>query len=256
MPDVPTHHIDDLPAFLHAVYDIHHTFSGQPWWRGQSNVDWSLVPHVHRLNRSPRYEANVLVKFEKRARTRHDNCPERGDLASWLFLAQHYRLPTRLLDWTEAALVGLYFAVEEEKRWETGGAVWALDPFTMNAQLVDEPGIQDPGFGEANSLVEAAFSRNSRDTNLAVGLITEELDLRMMVQQAGFTIHGSPRPLEKYAGAGRFLHKLEVDAQAKEDLLRWIKRLGVRERTLFPDLEHLANDLKEDRYSPAKEFRH
>lgn len=249
-----TYGVQDIRSLLEAVESVYDSFAGQPWWRGQGE-DWPLAPHVHRLDRTRQYEANIAIKFEKRARTRHADCPARGQLASWLFLMQHYRLPTRLLDWTESALVGLYFAVEQDEHRHEDGVLWALDPFEMNKQCTGSWGIHEPGFGLAERLVQAAFSPGADYEDNVVALLTEELDMRMMVQQSGVTIHGSPTPLEDYENVDRFLQKLTIPAEAKADLLRWVKRLGTRERALFPDLDHLASDLKEDRYGRPGKFR-
>ena len=57
--------------------------------------------------------------------------PDRSHIDEWLFLAQHVGLPTRLIDWTENALLALHFAVEEESP-----VVWMLNPMALSTHVV------------------------------------------------------------------------------------------------------------------------
>lgn len=54
----------------------------------------------------------------------------------WLTLMQHYKAPTRVLDWSESLLIGLYFAVSQDQNKpqspETDGALWILNPDRLN----------------------------------------------------------------------------------------------------------------------------
>ena len=71
----------------------------------------------------------------------------------------------------------------------------------------------------------------------------------MMVQLSGMTIHGSPRPLNERPGIGSdVLRKFVIDGRKKALLREELASLGIRQRTVFPDLEHLARDLEGDWY--------
>ena len=240
--------VQNIPSLLQAIDAVYSAFKNQPWWRGHGESDWRLVPHVLRItDRGTSYEANIAMKFVRLAPTRHPDVPGADDVASWLVLMQHNRLPTRFLDWTESPLVALYFAVANQARDGENGAIWALDPFLMN-ELRGEKGVLRPKHAQVMRLIDLAFTKAAPEDEAVFALASDEIDIRMLVQLSGMTIHGSREPLEARQGHERFLRKFVVDKGVKAELRTELKKLGIRERHLFPDLEHLSADLKRDMY--------
>ena len=90
--------ITDAASLIRAVEFAHYTFRQPIWWRGQSCYGWDLTPRVFREDRGFRYEQSTIILFQKRAPARHSAVPATNAKADWLFLMQHYGLPTRLLD--------------------------------------------------------------------------------------------------------------------------------------------------------------
>lgn len=78
------------------------------WFRGLSSTDHQLVPSVYRHPNAN--ESSLLSHFQCLAPAYFASGAPRDDW-EWLFAAQHYGLPTRLLDWSESLATALFFAV-------------------------------------------------------------------------------------------------------------------------------------------------
>jgi len=94
-------------------------------------------------------------------------------------------------------------------------------------------------------LLNDAFSASKYSKKPLYALVpAPEVDLRMLVQQGVFTIHNTRIPLNKQDNFEEFCLKFTVPSEAKFTLRDELDSLGFNLRNLFPDLEHLALDLK------------
>jgi len=218
---------------------------GHPWFRGQAKSDsnWRLVPKVHRKF-SDKDELTFTRNFRMWAPARHSRCPSAGSFDDWLCLMQHFGLPTRLLDWSASPLVAAYFAVCVES-FDAPAVIWCLSPIDMNEVFCGYASMISLGGSTAKQLLTAAFVGSTPD-KLALAVMHQEVDLRMMVQQGRFTIHGDRVPLEEHPEASRFLKKLEIPQESRLTFKRELRVLGIRRATLFPDLQSLAYELESE----------
>lgn len=122
-------------------------FDGEPasrrrfLFRGHGNSDWQLAPSFDRVfvdfegGERDLLEDDLLENFKKECESEGHLRELLDDEISSLALAQHYGLPTRLLDWTESPYVAAFFAFQGHfqdamfgKRMGETVAIWVLDP--------------------------------------------------------------------------------------------------------------------------------
>jgi len=164
---------------------------------------------------------------------------------------QHYGLPTRLLDWSESPLVAAYFAVEDLNGHDEEGAIWGLDPVKFNLNQGVKYPILSPSHPLTNELFEAAFKYGPH-INKILPIIGDHIDVRHLVQQSMFTLHGTPNSIEEMPGSDEYLVKIVIPPKTKFALLQMLHTFGITRASLFPDLQNLAKWLCEQGYDPVQ----
>jgi hypothetical protein len=160
---------------------------------------------------------------------------------------QHFGAPTRLLDWTDGALLALYFAVREANEM-TNAAVWTLDPKWLNQRSVQIDSIVDWNWEHTKPYLSEAFSFKKLKPELPVALDPPHIAPRVVAQRSRFTIHGrDPGALDTLAQEpSARLIKLTVSGSSLQQLKLDLALCGIDETTIFPDLEGLARQLHWD----------
>jgi FRG domain len=101
--------ISDLQTLEHAIQETLERFDLPlyPLWRGHAEMNWVLTPEAFRPNIHGRYydELTLIREFMAHAESRSARCPDEKDHLGWMIFARHYRLPTRLLDWSMSPLL-------------------------------------------------------------------------------------------------------------------------------------------------------
>ena len=205
------------------------TPENQTCFRGVINSSFELIPSIGRLpaleDLSMNFEREkwLLEEFKMRSGMLVKITPKNN--WEWLSLAQHYGLPTRLLDWTDNPLVSLYFATCHS----------AEDLYSDNI-LPD-------------AAVYALTSHIHIDSNYHINpfSIDETLEFRApiisdrVLNQSGlFTVHCNPsKPFDTEK-----LHKFIIPGKLKREIIEKLSLLGFREETIYPGLDGIAKTIK------------
>jgi hypothetical protein len=244
---IPSASVKDMSELIRQLRQVAPSFGhNQYWFRGHTQQkDRPLVASVHRYFNAAE-ERQLVLQFQAGAVGRTSHCPAGDDFGSWLVLMQHYGLPTRLLDWTRSLIVAAYFAVVHEPINEDA-AIWLLAPERLN-MLVPEPidGIcllnGHVAAPQVRSLAEAAFREVPCKSEL-YAVLSQDLDMRVLVQSGAFTIHASGVPLDEHPRAQEFLARFDVPAASRTAFQEELSAMGARRSLLFPDLHNLAREL-------------
>jgi len=242
-------HVETVKQYLDEV-----TIRGdEAIFRGQP-VDKPLLPKVFRNYEEPYQkdlELRLFHKFRRKAAAYVD-FRWKSDL-DCLSVAQHYGLPTRLLDWTSKPLPALWFAVSiDPETPELQPVVWIVKVHKQDIVPCDS------GRNDKKARTRTAHDKPF-DVKRTWVVFPDHIDGRIASQDGCFTLHpdrncfrdGLPTAFEsnkRYGVSKGNMKKIMISASHVGRLRKELNDLGVNEAKLFPDTiglcRHLAWDHK------------
>jgi len=212
-------------------------FSGNPisrgrfLFRGHGSSEWELAPSFDRTfldfvgGERDKLEDELISSFKKLSEgdDRHRKLLE--DKITTLALAQHYGLPTRLLDWTESPYVAAFFAFQGHfqdamfgKRLGDLVAIWILDKQSY---------IWSPKRGV--ELISPASWDNERLRKQAGWFTLSQTPSRSLVEYA-----------QSFTNAGDALRCVTIPSSEARLAIPDLDLMGINHSNLFDDLEGRA----------------
>ena len=234
------------------VMQLHTSTTTHPWFRGQSNFLWDLVPNIYRSNGDNFYERELIRDFKLHSTQYVSILP--NDELEWLFIMQHYSMPTRLLDWTESYLIALYFAVLDYKLLDDA-MVWILDPWILNEAVINQTSIPTTGHPLLKNYIlhndHLSFDRQCQ-AKFPVAIRPIRTTRRIVAQKGTFTLHGSDASGLNKICEKKFkiyddkviLEGIKIDGKSKLHILKQLCCAGITHSVLFPGIEGLGKELK------------
>jgi hypothetical protein len=184
------------------------------------------------------------------------------------FLMQHHGAPTRLLDWSDGALIALHFAVGRKQiPPKSGSVIYVLDPYWLGALLWKDPDRKDarkrwkefarkhPNDDDEDDWdrlylpPEKDEIKNKLLKTPTTPMLWDSAHVtrRVAAQRSRFMIFGTDPSwlanLEKKEGSR--LVSITIPRGSVNKIRRELKDAGVTESVVFPDLDGLGRELRQ-----------
>jgi hypothetical protein len=256
MPKPAETTISSLEQYVGFVEELP---AGPHWFRGCGQATLPLLPTLYRhkerasFDERLKLEGELLTWFQQRSAAYLErDLPDE----EWehLFFMQHFGVPTRLLDWTESALIGLYFALTGQKDAEGRPAVvWVLEPEAWNTHALrntnkgSDVGVLSPQDGLARGY--APRGRAGKLDKEPVAMYGTHNSRRIAAQKGAFTVFGDDMTpmediFEEEGYPAEALARIAIADGDRYSLLEALRRAGITDSAVFPDLAGLAMEAK------------
>jgi hypothetical protein len=234
------------------------------WFRGTGKSSYTLSPSIHRHPKITQdekiieMETQIIDRFNQRSVPFLSRPLDKTNDWETLFFMQHYRIPTRLLDWTENPFIALYFAltsakyeIEAKKKvYKDDVAVWVLDPVAWNRESLKDYTYNQGILSVQEHFLESYKPRIKFDgmREKPVAIFGTHNSPRIVAQRGVFTVFGKKvQPMEKTYVDEKYkqdcLMKIVFPSNKISNLLQSLTSLGITDSVVYPDLEGLGKEV-------------
>jgi len=201
-------------------------------YRGQSEAK-PLLPRLFRspneVSRVKAVERTLLKNFKNDSPFLLPSKP--GNDWDWLSLGQHFKLPTRLLDWSANPLTGLFFAVESAE---------PKSP-TVYIYHCKKSQIVSPEDREESSPFDIDKTRIFQPSWHSI---------RVAMQAGWHTVHhiyrkmDGFRPLQDMKFHGERITEISIDPSRASHLRAELAEMGIKHGTIYGDLQSVSTAIQ------------
>lgn len=259
--------------------ELEDTANVHVFYRGQSNKKYDLVPSIYREDCLIENENRIFRDIIAQSPSDFKGCATTFEK---LVKMQHYSVPTRLLDITTNPLVALYFACEPNGKTEdeeVDGKLFRFEVSTSDIKYFDSDAVSvvsniakrpvDFNIEDLRELDRVDFNDEEEIQYLLHEIKAEKphfqnvidskdiervfcvkpmFDNPRIIRQSGafflYGINGEKRKPAKLT----FGYKVYIINKAnKQKIRKQLEALGIDKSTLFPEVEHIAEHIK-DKY--------
>lgn len=250
--NIKTLKIESLEEFLSIIKKISEEYGFEKmWFRGIADESYGLEPSLYRRGDNVVIEKQLLNRFRTRALPFIDDKAEKTDW-EWLFIMQHYGVPTRLLDWSESALLGLAFALiyREDKHVDKDASLWCLDPIKLNRDFLkglkaDEP---IPSITDKTVKRVQVFQDTEIPVDFPIAIYGPLNNIRIVAQKGVFTLFPFKEKfkLEDLDVSHNFLVKILIPKEKIDEIKSQLYIMGITENNVYPGLDSIAKEINRE----------
>jgi hypothetical protein len=248
------------------------------WFRaeGMEHRNTKLQPGLYRpRDDGQRKPINTLLELENdlyeefaRCATQLTDLKLEDDDWDPYFLMQHHGVPTRILDWTDGALIALHFAVRgKPEPVKTGAVIYILDPGWLVALLKKHPDCldaikrwqkyhknhpYDTSEDDWDSLYLPENEDDAKESLLATPKTpilwdSPHVTRRVAAQRSRYMIFGTdPLWLSELVHKNQsHLFEVRIPAESIAPIKQQLRDAGMTESVVFPDLDGLGRELRQ-----------